>query len=452
MAPLGTHTLEVPRPAGAGSRVPWVAAGVFLAVAAAAALLPQGAPPHASPPPTVATETPRASFLEETSARRANLAQAIEDLDEGHPERVRLLSISWHSGEIPAWMTEHAASSLAGDPGERLITHLSAASGALRDWLVQLRDVGRERGDPEAAAQDPQVRASLLEGVLPVLLHHLEDRTIRWAARTDPTNMDTMATVSPQSIVRNRRVLEVFTDIGFALEEWGSPPPWPLLGLWTFLPENETLPTRGGDAALALLEAEIDRTRDPEELWMLGRTLLHMLAFSPWRKAVSWDRRRHGLQVLAARVEAADSPVRPRDRRLLAWRILGEEARLYRAVDRPGAAEELLGRIRAGCERLAATVSEEAALGYSAAWLLMRVGHFSEGPFYLPSKPDSALGKVMLEHVRGPRIEGAKRLQLQGRAVHRGADVGLGRFPAPGQDSRGDRPGTSPGPTASASR
>jgi predicted Ser/Thr protein kinase len=337
------------------------------------------APPPTAPRPSQAAPTREPlRALAATQGEWAAVDEAGRQLFRD-PPKSRLFAASWYPGTVPKKYTAPERNALFGESGERLRENWERLVSTTQTWLAALRAAGREHGDPAAALADPEVGDRLHRELLPRLTGALERQLLRWSLSFDPTQVE-LAMMGPDGRAAMNGFINASQELRFELEEWGTPPPAPLLHAWVLVPRTYDEPVAHGPAVLDAARRAVREARTPSELWWATRTLRMVLDFGPWFRDLPWEPRLRSLRELRERLPAVG--MKPPHLAAVAAQMLVETARLGRVPDRPEDVTSIQGETRAWydlLEEASTTDRRYRVAGVTTAW---RKATFSEGAWY----------------------------------------------------------------------
>ena len=399
MIDSGEHPERASRPLRRAATGPGALATLVALVALGAAGCGGPPPPTAIPSPSP-TPPAQVDFLSASGPQWKELLVAADGLPGDHPTGQRLFIPTWHMGELPDGYEDHVRPRFMGERGAVVLRSWEAYTGAVRAWLARLREVGKEAGDPAAALVDRGVRTRLFEQVLPTLMHHLEDQWIQWAMLHDPSGYE-ITGLSPEVQARVAQFVNQTQELRFGLEDWGRPPPPPLVTLWMMLPVDIDAPGPHGLAVVDALRRAVRAAASPQELWWAGRGLLIAVCFSAWWKDVPWEERWGAMRELRSRMDVVPMEEPQRLGLLAHW--ISEATRLGRAPDRPRDIADLLGRIKPAYRELGGEGELRRSLRVGVDHMLVRMGLLNRGPWFDTPTEDHPL-RVWVREVALPNV------------------------------------------------
>lgn len=386
---LSGQTMESYRPpppaAPAGPSRGLVVASLAAAVAAGFFL---GGPGEAKVP-AVASAAPAAVEPAPRVALAARTAETWEPVDragrELYPEvpEAPLYCATWYSGAVPDAYRDRSRNALLGEPGAALLQRWERTVTATCAWLGDLRAAGKEQGDPQAALADPEIAGLLNRQLLPRLTRELEEQVLRWSQAYDPAQVE-IGMLSPEGRGALSAFVNASHELRFALEDWGQPPPPPLLHLWVLTPRDFETPVAHGPTVLDAARRAVRQATTPVELWWAGRTLKVVVTFGPWFKDTSWDALLDALREL--RVRIGEVPMPPAHRAALAAQMFPEAGRMGRDPRVPedrGALEAEVEAWFALLRDATEAAPEYRVAGMASAWIQTR---HVEGPWFNEKK------------------------------------------------------------------
>lgn len=407
-----------PAPARPRSSRGLVAGALGLAVLLGFTLGERAPQPTTTPspsPPVAATQEPLRA-LAATRKQWAEVDEAGRRLFR-EPPPGRLYPTGWYLSLTPTSYRTEVRNSLLGEARAELLGGWEGFVGATRAWLVALRAAGRDHGDPQAALTDPEVRVRLHREVLPRLSRLLEQQLLRWSLSNDPTQVE-LALIGPEGRAGMKDFVNASQELLFALEEWGRPPPPPLLHVWVVLPRSLDQPIARGPAVLTAARRAVREANTPAELWWAVRTLRLTLDFGLWFRDLPWQERLDAFAEVRSRMDAVG--LQGTHRGAIAGQLLAEVGRLGRTRLPIPDQEGLRREVEAWRGELLATSERRYRLaGEILAW---RVIAHADGPWHDDSDT-SEFRKWYWENYR--ESYEAIREELGWPAIQRGEPIEL---------------------------
>jgi hypothetical protein len=346
--------------------------GIFVLGIVLGVGLPNRSPEPSAVPATQAPRTLAPDPWRATEARATTLRTVIQTLRRKHPEWDRLFSIYSIRAEIPTRIKVHVQDQVEGAEAT-LLEDWEHLAQAFQSWLRQLGDWQREHPEAEKYWHSPEIRRLLQEEAIPLLMHMIEDYLVDWAQSVEPREFNPVSHITPAMIVRWDAFLDQTTGLRILLEDAGDGAPG-FLPLRALLPASRADPAPDLGAFEAPLTGALQSSPGTQELWLLGRSILHAVAYDSHGANPDRARRQRLLRQLEAVLAGPDCPLSPRERAMLQGRMLVEIVRMLRSanspVDLPG---DPMAWLHESLTRVLSRAREMPEVTYSALWSTQQV-------------------------------------------------------------------------------